>query len=136
MLDKIKRSWRRLKAGKPGHRFQAQYKEQQKARRPAWARPVWMAAGTVVMAVGVVALPAPGPGFLVIGLGAALLARESLIAARALDWIELRLREAWAWLKNAWRMAPLAVKVLTVLVCSGTAVALGWVAAVWFLNRR
>lgn len=135
MFQKLKRSWRQLKAGRPGHRFQAQYEAQQRSHRPAWARPVWMAAGTVVMAVGVVALPAPGPGVLVIAFGAALLARESLIAARILDWIELRLREAWAWLTDAWEMAPWPVKVLTVLVCGGTAVALGWLVAVWFLSR-
>lgn len=135
MFDKLKRSWRQLKAGKPGHRFQSQYEAQQKRRRPAWVRPVWMAAGTAVMAVGVVALPAPGPGFLIIGLGAALVARESLIAARILDWIELRLRDAWAWLKDAWATAPWPVKGLAALFCAGTAVALGWLATVWVLSR-
>ena len=135
MFEKLKRSWRQLKAGRAGHRFQSEYEAQQESRRPAWARPLSMAAGTVVMAVGVVALPAPGPGILVIAMGAALLARESLVAARTLDWIELRLRGGLAWLKNAWKTAPPPLKVLAVLVCSGTAVALGWLAAVWFLNR-
>ncbi len=77
MLEGLRRSWRLLKKGKPGHRFQSQYEAQQKSRRPAWARPVWLAAGTVIMALGVVALPAPGPGFLVIGLGGAPLRGES-----------------------------------------------------------
>jgi uncharacterized protein (TIGR02611 family) len=126
---------KQLKRGKPGRRFQSVYEAQQKSRRAAWARPLWMAVGTVIMAVGVVALPAPGPGFLVIGLGAALVARESRAAARLLDWIELRLRDAWAWLKDAWAMAPWPVKVLTVLICGATAVALGWLAAVYILSR-
>ena len=135
MLDGLRRSWRRLRKGTPGHRFQSQYEAQQKSRRPAWHRPVWLAAGTVIIALGVVALPAPGPGFLVIGMGGALIARESSIAARALDRIELGLRAAWAWLKDAWALAPWPVKVLAVIVCSGTAVALGWLAAVYFLSR-
>lgn len=135
MFDGLKRSWRLLRAGRPGHRFQSQYDAQQKSRRPAWHRPVWLAAGTVIMAVGVVALPAPGPGVLVLGLGAALIARESSIAARTLDWIELRLRAAWDWFKDAWAIAPWPVKVLAVVICAGTAVALGWLAAVYFLSR-
>ena len=59
MLEGIKRSWRQLKAGEPGHRFQSQYEAQKKSRRPGWVRPVWLAAGTVIMAVGVVALAYP-----------------------------------------------------------------------------
>lgn len=135
MLEGLRRSWRLLKKGKPGHRFQSQYEAQQKSRRPAWARPVWLAAGTVIMALGVVALPAPGPGFLVIGLGGALISRESRIAARFLDWMELRLRAAWAWLEDAWASAPWPVKVLAIVICAGTAVALGWLAAVYILSR-
>ena len=134
MFRSIKREWRQLKGGKPGKRFQAQYAAQQKSRRPAWMRPLWIAGGTALMAIGVVALPAPGPGFLVIGLGAALVARESLFAARILDWIELRLREAAAWAKNAWAMAPWPVKLLTILFGMAIAVAVGWLAAVYILR--
>jgi uncharacterized protein (TIGR02611 family) len=135
MFDGIKRSWRRLKAGKPGHRFQSQYEANQKRRRPAWIRPLSIAAGTLLLGVGAVALPAPGPGFLVIGLGGALIARESQHAAGALDWVELRLREAWAWLEDAWAAAPWPVRLLAVVVCMATAVALGWLAAVYILSR-
>lgn len=135
MFDKIKRAWRKLKSGRPGHRFQDQYQAQQKSRRPAWSRPVWIAAGTVVMAGGVVALPAPGPGILVLALGAAMIARESRIAAKTLDWIELRLREAWNWAKNAWEAAPLPVKILTVVFGAAIAVAIGWAVAVYVLEH-
>ena len=135
MLEGIKRSWRQLKAGEPGHRFQSQYEAQKKSRRPGWVRPVWLAAGTVIMAVGVVALPAPGPGFLVIGMGAALVARESRTAARILDWIELRLRAGWNWVKDAWAGASWPVKVLILLICGATVVAFGWFAAGYFLGR-
>jgi hypothetical protein len=48
--------------------------------------------GTLLVGVGVVMLVAPGPGILVIGVGGALLAEESLTAARILDWLELRIR--------------------------------------------
>lgn len=135
MLEGIKRDWRQLKAGKPGHRFQDQYEANRKRRRPAWVRPVSIVAGIVIVAVGVVALPAPGPGFLVIALGGAFIARESRLAARILDWVEVRLRKAWAWLKDAWAEASWPVKVLAVLICSATAVAVGWLATVYMLSR-
>lgn len=131
MLDRLKRTWRQLKSGTPGKRFQAQYERQQRSRRPAWVRPVWIAAGTVLTAAGLVALVAPGPGVLLVGLGAAMIARESRVAARSLDWIELRLRDAWAWLKDAWARAPWPVKLLTLLLGAAMAVAAGGLAAVY-----
>ncbi len=135
MFRSIKREWRQLKSGKPGKRFQSQYAAQQKSHRPGWMRPLWIAGGTSLMAVGVVALPAPGPGILVIALGGALIARESLVAARILDWTELRLREAAVWAKNAWAMAPWPVKLLTILFGMAIAVAIGWLAAVYILRH-
>lgn len=135
MFDMLKRSWRQLRSGRPGQRFQSHYEANQRSRRPAWVRPVWIAAGTAVMAFGVVALPAPGPGILVLALGAAMIARESRIAARILDWIELRLHGAWAWAQSAWTRAPLPVKLLTVLFGMALAVGFGWVATVYILQR-
>jgi hypothetical protein len=48
--------------------------------------------GTALIAVGLVMLVAPGPGILVVAIGGALLAEESLLAARALDWLEVKIR--------------------------------------------
>jgi hypothetical protein len=45
----------------------------------------------------------PGPGILVLFVGAGLLAEQSLITARALDWTEIRLRRLVAWAQKAWR---------------------------------
>ena len=87
------------------------------------------------MAIGAVALPAPGPGILVLALGAGMIARESRVAARVLDWIELRLHGAWAWARVAWATAPLPVKLLTVLFGMAIAVGLGFVASVYVLQR-
>jgi hypothetical protein len=42
------------------------------------------------MLSGFILLFVPGPGLLLIAVGAALLARESLAVARALDWLEVR----------------------------------------------
>jgi hypothetical protein len=42
----------------------------------------------------------PGPGVLFVALGGALVANESLIAARMFDWIELKCRAGIARFKN------------------------------------
>jgi hypothetical protein len=49
-------------------------------------------AGTLLLAVGLVMLVAPGPGILVVVLGGALLAEESQLIARFLDWAEVGIR--------------------------------------------
>lgn len=48
------------------------------------------------MIVGVSALPLPGPGLLIIALGALLIAEQSRAVARALDRLELWLRRRLA----------------------------------------
>ena len=66
--------------------------------------------------MGIVALPAPGPGSLVIVLGAALLGRELRPVAKAFDWLELFLRRNWQRLRRTWKSASPAGRVgLTVI---------------------
>lgn len=48
--------------------------------------------GLLVITAGVFFLPTPGPGFVIIALGAGLTALGSRRAARALDWTEFHLR--------------------------------------------
>jgi hypothetical protein len=50
--------------------------------------------GTLLFALGLVMLVAPGPGILVVVVGGALIAEESLLMARALDWSEVKIRRA------------------------------------------
>lgn len=90
MFDGLKARWRRLKAGEPGARFQRQYRENRETRKSGLQRWGSLAAGVGLIVVGVVALFVPGPGILFIAAGGAVLARESLAVARALDWLEVR----------------------------------------------
>nr|WP_241696186.1 PGPGW domain-containing protein [Solimonas terrae] len=55
-------------------------------------RPLRLAAGVAVLAAGLILVPAPGPGLLVVAVGAALLAGESASVATWLDHGELRVR--------------------------------------------
>lgn len=90
MIVGLKQRWRLLRQGRPGRRFQERY-ERSPASHPAkkW---LLIGLGVALMAAGVVLLPAPGPGILVIALGGAIAAEESLSLARLLDWTEVQAR--------------------------------------------
>jgi hypothetical protein len=81
-----------LSRGTPGRRFQERYLRARRAKHSAAKRIAKVAAGVAVIAVGIVLLPAPGPGLPVVLLGLALIAESSLRVAKTLDRIELRAR--------------------------------------------
>jgi len=82
--------WEELKRGKPGHRFQGRYERAN--RRGGLRKWALIVGGVLLILAGIVFLPLPGPGILIIAAGGFLMAEESHAAARALDWIELRVR--------------------------------------------
>lgn len=89
-------SWTRLWHDPPGKRFSRRY-ERLRGNQDGLARRIlrWFAA-VVLIVVGVVLLPLPGPGFVPLGIGGALLAGESRGVADWLDRLELRGRALWA----------------------------------------
>ena len=90
LLIGLRKTWQELKRGQPGRRFQSRYERRaSSAGARKWAL---VAAGVTLMLLGVIFLPLPGPGLLIIAAGALLVAEESLGAARALDWLELKAR--------------------------------------------
>ena len=91
----FKKQWRILKAAPVGRRFRQRYESRRKAGRSTLAKVLFLAAGFVLFAAGIVLLPLPGPGLIVMLIGAALMAEESYFAAWALDWVEVRLRRLW-----------------------------------------
>jgi hypothetical protein len=76
----------------PGRRFQNLFQRHHRPGRNVLARILALLGGTLVLAAGVFFLFAPGPGVLVLLLGAGLIARESEAAARLLDRVEVRIR--------------------------------------------
>lgn len=82
-------------------------------------------AGGAVLMVGIIAIPYPGPGWLIVFTGLAILATEFAWARRALDFVKGKY-DAWtAWLK---RQHP-AVRT-AVLIATGIVVLL----TLWLLN--
>ncbi len=122
MVSAIRHTWQQLKRAEPGHRFQEYNREHNAKRRSNASKVLSLTVGVIILLVGIVGLPAPGPGMIVIAIGAALIARESWTFARAMDWIELRLRAILAGLKSAWRRASVIERVA---VCFLAAVATG-----------
>ena len=93
MLRHLKQSWRRFKAGLPGRRFQQQFRLRQRFRSGAARKALFMVAGILLAAAGIFLLFVPGPGIITLLIGAVLIAQHSSLAARAFDWIEIRLRK-------------------------------------------
>ena|SRR5436190_4523926 len=97
------KTWHDLKHGQPGRRFQEHYLHRQAGRRGVLAKYATIIAGILVFLAGLVLMPLPGPGSLIAILGASLLAKEFHGAARALDWLEVRIRSLITWTSKIWR---------------------------------
>lgn len=67
-----------------------------------WHRIVTIAVAVVFLAVAAVLSVIPGPAFPFFILAGALLATQSKTVARWMDWLEVRARKLFAWLKRRW----------------------------------
>jgi uncharacterized protein (TIGR02611 family) len=92
MFKRLRAAWRPLRDGTPGKRFQQFHESRKASRRGRPWRFLFLAGGASIVVVGIILLPAPGPGWLVIFVGLGLLAQESLAIAKGLDALELRVR--------------------------------------------
>jgi hypothetical protein len=93
MIRKLKEQWRELRRAPPGKRFRQRHELRARQRTSPAARIGWSALAGALILVGIIALPLPGPGFVPIGVGLALLAQESESVARFCDRAELAIRK-------------------------------------------
>ncbi|GAA4684263.1 TIGR02611 family protein [Frondihabitans cladoniiphilus] len=56
--------------------------------------------GFLVIIVGIIMIPLPGPGWLVVFLGLAILGTEFPAAHRLNMWVQRRLHAIWAWIRG------------------------------------
>lgn len=68
-------------------------------------KPLVMMLGTVIILGGIVLLPLPGPGWVIIFFGFAVLATEFAFAERLRDWTIDNLKRLVKRAQNAWRKA-------------------------------
>jgi uncharacterized protein (TIGR02611 family) len=81
--------------------------------------------GGLIVLIGIVLIPYPGPGWLVVFAGLAILATEFAFAAKALEWLKEKY-EAW----NIWvKRQP---RVFQILIIGSTGLVV--LVTVWLLN--
>lgn len=92
MIEALKKNWAELSRDPPGRRFQNRHARLDR-RGSGSSRTLKLTAAIALLAAGAVLLVIPGPGSVLILIGAALLAEESLLVARFMDRVEVRLRK-------------------------------------------
>lgn len=85
-------SWRDFWHAAPGRRFTLRYERLRRPGRGPVGRVLRAMLGALLVLVGIIFMPLPGPGFVPALAGAALLAGESRAVAAWLDRAELRVR--------------------------------------------
>ena len=97
MFDGLKKEWRILRENPPGSRFQARHRYRKfESRSPAWKKILVIALGFALIPVGMALWFLPGPGWLTILAGLALLAGYWESTSRFLDRTEIWLRSVIA----------------------------------------
>ena len=126
MIGRLEQHWREFSESKPGHRFQERYRRRHQAGRGHILKRVFLIVFGAVLALGSLFLaPLPGPGFVTVFFGLAILAGELLPAARFLDWAEVRLRNLARFVRHAWRSSILG-KVSIVAIAALLAAAISY----------
>jgi len=126
MFESAKKEIERLKASRPGRRFQERHKRAKEGNASTAARVLRVGAGLGVAAVGVILMPAPGPGWLIFILGLALVGSDIGFVARGLDWFELKARAVWEWIRSFWKSASIPLRVVVSLGLAAVAVGGGY----------
>jgi uncharacterized protein (TIGR02611 family) len=135
LSEKAKESSRRFKESKPGFRFQDHYHNHQRSSNGRYHLQMILCifGGFLIVVGGIIAVPGPGPGWLIILLGLWMLTGELLFFARFMDRVEVRLRKLARRLIGIWTISSALAKglfTLTILVCVAV---LGYGTIIWFV---
>jgi len=114
VLEQFKENWNELKDAEPGHRFRERYERRQRESQGKFnvGKFVNIIIGILITVVGIILIPAPGPGSLSIIFGLGFIASEFEPIARGLDWLEMRVRAVVDWAMQVWSGAPVSGKLL------------------------
>jgi hypothetical protein len=117
MATALSKHWHALSAGTPGRRFRDRYYRAKRAKKTHLLGRVlrWIAAaGVLVIAITLTVIPGPAIPFYF--LAGALVAADWLWMAKALDWIELKLRALWERAVRIWDRLPTAAHVALIIL--------------------
>jgi uncharacterized protein (TIGR02611 family) len=125
---RLKENLRCLKQGRAGSRFLDcfHYKQELRAKHGSIYRWTDISVGSFIVIFGLIMVPAPGPGWIIVFCGVALIAGEFERAANALDGGEITLRKVAAKIKRAWRRASTATKYGISVMGGALATAIGF----------
>jgi hypothetical protein len=112
MFKVLTEHWEQFRHYRPGERFERYYCSRHESSRSATKKALLIGLGALIMAIGVVFLAIPGPGLLVMLVGAGLIARESLYVSRLFDRIEPNAWKLARWLKRNWQSLSLGSKIV------------------------
>jgi hypothetical protein len=126
MLSKLRESWDEVSDAEPGCRFQAYHEKRQDEKSSKVAQVAFIVAGIGLILVGALLMVIPGPGIPVVAVGAGLIARESSHVAKALDWLELRIRAVVSWALGIWKQAGAGARAGIVVIAIAAAGAAGY----------
>jgi|GEM_PF-2214339 len=131
MIQTLKKQWHLFLRSPPGQRFQDVHKRRTAKQRDSSAgrKRGLVIAGIVICLLGVVALPLPGPGSVVLAGGLMMLAAESVVVARALDRADKVRARLMTKMRHACQKLGTAKCVL--LAAGAAAMLMGAVVAVW-----
>ncbi len=107
MLGRWQKTWKEFEKAPAGERFEQMYRRRKGG--PA-ARVGLIALGILLIAGGAVLLVIPGPGLPLIAVGAAFIAQQFLVVARALDRLELFLRRQLRAARAFWKRASTGLR--------------------------
>ncbi|HNR91446.1 MAG TPA: PGPGW domain-containing protein [Dokdonella sp.] len=85
MFPSLKQQWHGFTSRPAGRRFQMRWRAQRERPRGLLRKLVLIGLGVALLLAGTAMLVLPGPGVLVMIIGAALIGEESLFVARGLD---------------------------------------------------
>ncbi len=134
-MSSLRDRWQEFVDAEAGHRFEREYELKHARSRPAWKRGLAVLLGIGIIVAGIIGLPAPGPGSLIIGIGAAVLGRESRTIARWLDRRELDVRRLASRVMHWWRGLGGRGRAAMIVVTIAGAASMGVVAVRFILAR-
>ncbi len=136
MIEQAKQNWYEFKRSQPGYRFQERYNRRQQTTSGPFdpKNLLYIAVGVLIVVVGVLLAPIPGPGGVIAFVGLAFIGAEFLPIARALDWGELRVRGIVKWAKDVWRVLPLSMRIVVGLVAAVIALLVVYLGYVLFFG--
>ncbi|HEX6961082.1 MAG TPA: PGPGW domain-containing protein [Lacipirellula sp.] len=108
-----------------GERFQRLYHRREARQCGPITRSFFLGTGLTIMALGLLLMPAPGPGTVVLIIGAAIAAQESLRVARVMDRCESRLTDSVRRVLQWWRSRSTGAKALVIATTAGSTAWLG-----------